>query len=309
MIKSKDKLYTNYIFVTLCACLCCALWGSATPFIKVGYELILYKKDVASTILFAGARFLLAGVLTILIYSVSRKKVLSPQKKNISKIMLVGAFQTVIQYMFFYIGLANTSGVKGTIITGSNAFFCILVSSLIFKQEKLTLRKIIACVVGFIGIVIINLDGLNLKFNFTGDAFVLFSSVSYAISSSLMKRFSKHEDPVIISGYQFIFGSLFMIIVGILMGGKIHISNAEALLVFLYLGMLSAIAYSVWGILLKYNNVSKVSIFTFLTPVFGVLLSKLMLTESQSVSNLNIVITLILVTLGIFILNYSTDKR
>ena len=84
----------------------------------------------------------------------------------------------IIQYLFFYIGLANTSGVKGTIISGSNAFFAILISSLIFKMEKLTLKKVIACIIGFAGIVVVNLDGLDLRMNFTGDAFVLFSSIS-----------------------------------------------------------------------------------------------------------------------------------
>lgn len=73
MVKN-NKIFTNTIFVTLSALLCCALWGSATPFIKIGYTLTLPDKDVPSTILFAGIRFLLAGILTVLIYSIARKK-------------------------------------------------------------------------------------------------------------------------------------------------------------------------------------------------------------------------------------------
>lgn len=303
------KVYTNMAFVTVIALLCCGLWGSATPFIKIGYQLMLPDKNVPSTILFAGIRFTFAGILTILIYSIGRRKVLFPKKSSWGKISLVASVQTVIQYIFFYVGLANTSGVKGTIITGSNAFFSILVASLIFRQEKLTLRKISACIIGFSGIILVKLDGLNLNLNFTGDCFVLFSSISYAFSSVLIKIFSKEEDPVIISGYQFVMGGLFMIAVGLLFGGWVIVSSIEAVGVLAYLSFLSAVAYSLWGILLKYNPVSRVSIFSFMTPVMGVILSEIMLTESSNVSPIYLVITILLVSAGIILLNYNKKEN
>lgn len=302
---NSNKIFTNTVFVTLCALLCCALWGSATPFIKIGYEMILPQKNTSSTILFAGTRFLIGGLLTVLIYSIGRKKFLYPKSANWGRVGIIACFQTVIQYIFFYIGLANTSGVKGTIISGSNAFFAILVASLIFKQEKLTLKKVLACLIGFAGIIAVNLEGLDFNMNFTGDAFVLFSSISLAISSTFMKKFSHFEDPVIISGYQFIIGGIFMIVVGLIAGGAIIISCWAALGVLVYLSMLSAVAYALWGILLKYNPVSRVTIFSFMTPVSGVLLSRIMLSESSNVSVLNVVVALILVCIGIFMLNYT----
>jgi len=224
-LKNKKNIFTNTIAVALSAILCCALWGSATPFIKIGYELLLPVRNTSSTILFAGIRFMLAGILTILIYSVARKKFLIPKKENFKRVATVSLFQTIIQYIFFYIGLANTTGVKGTILSGSNAFFAIIISSLIFKQEKLTFKKILACLIGFAGIVFVNFDGLDLKINFFGDGFVLFSTISYAVSSSLMKRYSKYEDPVILSGYQFALGGIIMILFGIITGGTVCISS------------------------------------------------------------------------------------
>lgn len=308
-MKTSSKIYTNPWFVAAAAILCCALWGSATPFIKIGYELILPVKDTASTILFAGIRFTLAGIITVLIYSIARKKFLYPKKENLTKVATVGLFQTVIQYIFFYIGLANTSGVKGTIISGSNAFFAILVASLIFRQEKLTLKKIIACVIGFAGIIVVNLEGLDLNMNFMGDGFVLFSAISYAVSSVLIKRYSKYEDPVVISGYQFIMGGIFMTAVGLIFGGSIKIDSLQAAGVLTYLSFLSAVAYALWGILLKYNPVSKVTIYSFMIPVFGVLLSNLMLEEQSNVSPVNLAITLVLVCVGIITLNYQKQPK
>ena len=306
--KSKTGIYTNMLFVAAAALLCCALWGSATPFIKIGYELLLPERNVASTILFAGIRFTLAGVLTVLIYSVARRKFLYPKREKLGKVATISAFQTVLQYIFFYIGLANTTGVKGTIISGSNAFFAILIASLLFKQEKLTAKKILGCLVGFAGIIVVNLKGLDLNMNFLGDGFVLFSAISYAVSSVLMKRYSKNEDPVILSGYQFVMGGLFMVLVGLILGGRVSVSSGAGLGVLVYLSFLSAVAYALWGILLKHNPVSRVTIFSFMIPVFGVLLSQLLLTEQSNVSPLNLLITLVLVCAGILILNVKKEK-
>ena len=307
MEQTKNKIFTNTLFVAVAALFCCALWGSATPFIKIGYELILPFKNTASTILFAGIRFTLAGMLTVLIYSVARRKFLFPKKENISKVVTVSCFQTVIQYIFFYIGLANTTGVKGTVASGSNAFFAMLIASLVFRQEKLTFKKVFACIIGFAGIVLVNLNGLDFNMNLTGDGFVILSTIAYSISSVLIKRYSQYEDPVVISGYQFIIGGIVMIVMGLLMGGRVQFLEMNAVLVLLYLAFLSAAAYSIWGILLKYNPVSRVTIFSFMTPVFGVLLSTLMLTEASNVPPINLVITLILVSTGIFILNYKKE--
>lgn len=308
MEKNKTNIFTSPLIVAIIAIFCCALWGSATPFIKTGYRLMLPHGGVASTMLFAGIRFTLAGILTVLIFSIARKKFLFPKKENYGRVATVSLFQTVIQYIFFYVGLSNTSGVKGTIASGSSAFFALLIAALIFRQEKLTFKKIIACILGFAGIVVVNLSGLDLTMNFTGDCFVLFSAMSAAFSSVLIKRFSKSEDPVTISGYQFIVGGIVMIIIGLAFSGKIAVNDLKSLAVLLYLALLSALAYSLWGILLKHNPVSKVTVYNFMTPVFGVLLSKLILVnEASNVEPINLVITLILICSGIIMLNYKKE--
>lgn len=306
---SSTSLFQNPIFVVIAAVFCCALWGSATPFIKIGYQLMLPEKDVPSTMLFAGIRFTLAGIFTVIIYSIARRKLLYPKKAALSKVAILSCFQTILQYIFFYIGLANTSGVKGTIASGCSVFFALLFSCLIFKMEKLTPKAIVACILGFAGIVIVNLNGLTFDMNFTGDCFVLFSAMSSAVSSILIKKFSKYEDPVILSGYQFIMGGIVMIVIGLIFGGSIRMTEFKAFGVLIYLALLSAVAYSLWGVLLKYNPVSRVSIFNFMTPVFGVILSSLMLSENSNVSPVNLVITLLLVCSGIFMLNYAPKPK
>ena len=93
----KPSIFTNPVCVVLLALLCCALWGSATPFIKTGYKLLLPAENVESIILFAGMRFAAAGVLTVIIYSIIRRRFLYPRVENIPRVLYVSAFQTVLQ--------------------------------------------------------------------------------------------------------------------------------------------------------------------------------------------------------------------
>ncbi len=306
--KTQNKFFTNPFVIAVFALLCCALWGSATPFIKIGYSLCRPIANVQSTILFAGIRFTLAGIITILIYSIAKRRFLYPKKENIGRVLTVSAFQTVIQYFFFYIGLTLTTGVKGTIISGTNAFFAILVSALIFRLEKLNAKKIIACVLGFAGVILININGLEFTMNI-GDACVLVSNIAYAVSSVLIKKFSKYEDPVVISGYQFTIGGAVMIITGLILGGQVRFDSPAAVGVIFYLALLSAVAYSLWGVLLKFNPVSKVSVYSFMIPVFGVLLTNLLLDEKSNADPISIIITLVLMCSGIILLNYKKPEK
>lgn len=68
-------------------------------------------------------------------------------------------------------------------------------------------------------------------------------------------------------------------------------------------------AYSLWGILLKYNPVSKVAIFGFTNPGFGVLLSAWWLGEGSTELGWNALLALILVYIGICIVNVKFEKQ
>ena len=286
------------------ALICCLLWGSAFPCVKIGYRLFaVAADDSAAQILFAGLRFTLAGVLAILIGSVLSRKVLLPKKEAAGGIVILCLLQTVIQYFFFYIGLAHTSGVKASIIEAVSVFVAILVASLLFHQERLTAAKIIGCLIGFTGVVLINARGVETGFALNGEGYLLLSTVSYAFSSVYLKRLSRRFDPVMLSGWQFIIGGLVMAASGFLMGGRLQIVSSRALPMLMYLAFISAAAYSLWGILLKYNPVSRVAVFGFMNPVFGVFLSALLLGEKEQAGGLVSIVSLILVSAGIWIVN------
>lgn len=301
---------TNGVVVCICAMFCCALWGSAFPTIKIGYELFQISSDAASSqLLFAGIRFTIAGILAVLFGSILNRKILIPQKTSFPLIIKLSLVQTVAQYIFFYIGLAHTTGVKGSILISSNVFLSILIPSLLLHQETLTVKKMAGCIIGFIGVILINLNGnqIDMSLHWNGEGFIFLSSLSYTISSIMVKSYSKQENPVVLSGYQFFIGGIILTVTGFLLGGKIGAVSTFGILILLYLAFISAFAYSLWSILLKYNPVGKVAVYGFMNPVCGVILSALLLKESSQAFGLVGIVSLILVCFGIYMVNQTKE--
>ena len=178
------------------------------------------------------------------------------------------------------------------------------------RNEKMTGRKLAGCILGFAGVVIINMAGgsMDMGFRLTGEGFVLIAQLSYGASTVLINIFSQKVSPVILSGCQFFMGGVLLFVVGILMGGHLdHMSVAGAVLI-LYLAMVSAVAYTLWSVLLAHNEVSKVAIFGFVNPLCSVVLSALVLGEVSQAFNARSLIALILVCVGIYIVNYKNKK-
>ena len=96
--------------------------------------------------------------------------------------------------------------------------------------------------------------------------------------------------------------------IGTLMGGQLIFYSSACVMNLLYMGFISAGAYTLWGVLLKYNPVSRVAILGFINPVMGVLLSALFLGEGSEAFSLSGLLALLLVSAGIIIVNTSEKK-
>lgn len=292
--------------VCLLAGTCCLLWGSAMPVIKQGYTLWnIPAGDYAAKILFAGLRFAVAGGLVILFSSLSARKFLLPKSKSLPYVFKLAMVQTVLQYVFLYVGLANTAGVRSSILNGCSSCFAILLACFLLRTERFTRAKLLGCVLGPAGVILMNLGGSSggEGASLLGDACILLAALSYALSSALVKVYARYENPVILSGWQFLVGGIVMSLLSLALGGRLHGTTGEGLALFLYLAALSAVAYSLWGTLLKRNPVSSVTIYGFMTPLFGVLLSGLLLGEqAMDAKTLG---AMLLVCGSIFVVNYA----
>lgn len=126
------------------------------------------------------------------------------------RLVLLGILQTTIQYIFFYIGLANTTGAKSAIINSLTAFFPIVLAPLFFRDDRLTVKKGLGCLIGLAGIVIINLDGSGLGgFKLTGEGFAVFAAMAQSLASIYSKKLARYMNVMTITGYQLLLEEFF----------------------------------------------------------------------------------------------------
>ena len=292
------NLLKNKWFTALGALFCCALWGISTPIVKMGYAYI-DAAHIPSLLLWAGLQFLLAGVMTVGAYSVAAKRPVYPKGGSVKKVALIALFQTVLQYTLLYIGMAHTTAVKGAILKSTDVFFVALLAGLVFRMEKLTPAKLLSCAVGLAGIVVMNLDGLSLNFSLAGDGVVLLAIVSYSVSVNLIKKIARDEDPIALTGYQMAMGGAAMLAIGALTGGTMDFVGILPVMV--GLAALYAVSYTLWTVLLQHNAASGLIIYSFTTPIFGVVFSALVLSEAGDVKPVPLMIALVLVCIGILL--------
>ena len=299
-------LQKNWVIAIL-ALIAAFMWGSAYPTIKISYQLWgLENSNAASKMLFAGIRFIFAGIVILIVMSVIRHELQYPKLKNIWKITLLGMVQTGVQYIFFYIGLANTSGSKSAIISGTATILSRLMSGVVFRDDRLSIRKMAGSLIAFIAIIIVNVTDNwgGLHMTLVGEGFMFISSIAFAMGAVGCRIVTKTEDAAIVSGYQLIVGGIMLALLGGLSGGRITKIDITAILVLVYLILLSSIAYLLWTLLLSVNSVSRVSIYYSFVPVFGVILSALLLNEHVMNSRCIIALLLICAAIGIV---YSED--
>lgn len=296
-----EKILSKSEVRCLLALACCALWGSAFPCIKIGYDW-LNITTMGSQVLFAGYRFFMAGIATFAVGCIIEKRILTVPKVSIPHVCGIGFLQTTVEYLFFYIGMSNITGTKGSIINGSSTFFAILLAHFLIKEERLTWKKAAGCFIGFAGVILVNINGFTSgDISFMGEGMMLISTAAYGMSSTLVKLISHRGSPMAITAFQLMFGGFLLIVIGFAFGGHIDGFDLKSTLLMAYMVFISAAAFSIWTALLKYNPVGKVTIFGFCIPVFGVMMSGIFLGEN--IFALRNVLALACVCIGIIIVN------
>jgi len=304
--QKKKNIFSNYKFVPILAVFACFLWGSAFPIIKISYEeLAIASEDIFSKMLFAGYRFLLASIFLFVwrLFSTGNKSI-KMERKYLPFLTGLGLMQTTLQYFFFYIGLANTTGVKGSILTTLGTFFTVIISHYLYLDDKIDRNKILGLIAGFTGVVIINLNKGSFSFNFKllGEGFVIASAITSTIAAIMVKN-SKHKvDRILLTAYQMFIGSLFLIIISVFAVNPLSLNfSFKALFLFIYLAFISAAGFGIWFSLIKYNRLGYISIYRFIIPISGSLLSALFLVDESIGSNT--IIALLMVSFGIVMIN------
>ena len=309
MQSNNHPFLTRPLTVFLLALTCCILWGSSFPAIKNGYVAFgIGAGDIPSKMVFAGWRFAIAGVLLMIYASMSGRQFVSFERSTWRQLFVLGLIQTTLQYIFFYIGVANTTGAKSSIMNATGTFFSVIAAHYIYQNDRLTFRKAFGCLLGFAGVLVVNLkaDGFGIsEFTLLGEGFVVIAALVLALGSIYGKSVSQRLDPIVMTAWQLIFGASVLLAIGYVMGGRIEKFTTTSFSLLIYLAVLSSLAISIWSLLLKYNRVSVITMFNFLVPVFGALLSALFL--SEKVLEWRNAAALFLVCVGILLVTYARN--
>lgn len=301
------KYLTNKYWIVIFALICSILWGSAFPTLKTTYaELNLVSSDLIPKIVLAGMRFFIASLILFFILKFVIKQPSKIDKRTTLELLGLGLLQTSLQYFFFYNGLAHISGMKGAILSSSGTFFVVLLAHFIYSDDKMSLRKTFGLVSGLIGIVLVNLGkgGFGLDFSIQGEGFLIMAGLVSAFGTFIAKRLARDVHPVVVTAWQMFLGSIVLISFGLpnLQAGSL-VFTTKAWMLLLYSAVLSATSFALWYSLLKYNKAGEITLYKFMVPIAGTILSVIFLQGEQF--NIYMIIALAFVSSGIIAVNYK----
>ena len=278
------------------------LWGSAIPLIKLTYiEAGILPNDPGGKIFIAGIRFFMAGLLTYIYCFIFNRQKVERDKINYKFIIILALIQTTLQYSIYYIGLSNTLGSLAAVIQASNAFITVIISVILIADEKFTKRKVAALIIGSIGIIIINLkDAGNFHFKLTGEGFILIATTLNALASVLIRKYGRDQNSFLMTGTQFLLGATPLIIIGALSHTSPVNVSLKFFLMLCYGAFISATSFTIWTSVLQRHSASEFGIYKLFIPIFGTILSVLVLGEELTIY---IILGLIFVLMGAVVLN------
>lgn len=255
------------------AIITCLLWSTAYPFIKIGLQ-------YSTPLHFAGSRFILAGLM-ILPFTLRPGDYIRMVKANLRLVIWVTVLQTLINYTLFYIGMEKVPGAIGAVIVGSQPFVTAIVSRIMIRDERFTRAKVVTIVLGLAGIVLVSAG--RQEFNFggpeelIGTVLIFIANISTATSNVLISRNGKKMNPLVLSSFSLLIGGLIIFLFSFLVEDVPSKPNLPLnyWLVLIWLAFMSAFSFSKWYVLLKRPEVkvSELNLWKFIIPVFGAILS------------------------------------
>lgn len=273
------------------------LWGSLFPTVKLGYQAYGIQA-IGDLLLFAGVRFTICGVAICLFSGIRQKENFRPVKGAMGPILLSGLFAIILHYACTYTALNLTDSSKTAILKQVGALFYICFSALFFKEDKLTVRKLLGAVLGFAGIIAINLSSVGVVFQ-TGDALIIAASFCSVFANIISKKVFKRVEPITATGVSQLFGGVVLLAAGLAMGGQMSFTADRSALILLYICLASTFGYCIWFTIVKNGELSKLFIIKFAEPVFASVCGAVLLGEN--IFRIQYLAAFVLIALGICI--------
>ena len=261
--------------------LCAALWGTAFPGIKFVYA--HWGEATGSDggsfsmqLVFAGVRFAIAGLL---LFPFSKDPFGKLPAGAWKQLMVIALTQTFGQYLFFYAGLAVSSGVLASLLVSTGSFWWVILAPLMLKTPKPTAKHWLLLGVSAIGITLaVHKPGGGAGNPILGAALFLGASLCGAIALIFVGRLTRKIDSVKATALSLFCGGLLLTLVGT--GGIrqfVEVIDVSTGVMTLYLAFVSATAFGLWNRLAQLFPVNLLAGYRFLIPLSGVILSALLI--------------------------------
>ena len=305
-----EEIFKNSRYKSILAIFCAFGWSLAYPLIKIGYqEFQIGSSDLGGKILFAGIRFLFAGMLVRGFCCFKKIRLELKKTNDLFWLVLLAVVNISLHYMFAYIGLGYNPSARSTILDSMGGFLLIILSTIIFSDDKISVSKFIGCVLGIAGIVAINIQpGADFFENITfrGDGMILLNATCAALGGIITRVASKKMNMMQATGQSMMIGGVLLLIVGLIIGTNgIWSFSIKGVPVLAGLVMISAVCFAVYNELLAYHPISKIAIYNALIPVLGVIFASLLLKEELKWQYF---IAVMMVGCGIYLVNMKEHK-
>ena len=295
-------LFQRPFWVSCFALTAAVVWGWAYPLIKMGFEEFAITPDMTGNkILFAGVRFTFSGLIILAFAKAKRRSFAMRRKTDWWFMLLFALLNTTFHYSTFYIGLSFSAGARAAILNSLSVFLLVIMACIFFKSDRFTMGKVLGCVLGFAGILALNMGGAESgHFTLLGDGMIIVNALCSAVASLLTRSLIKRVDVFVGTGYSLGLGGLLLLVPSLLAGATMPQMTWLGLVILLLLIGISALSFVLYNKLISCNPVGKVAIFNSLIPVVGAVTSCLCLGETFY---WKYVIAGALATAGIYIIN------
>lgn len=290
MTKNKSILYALVVML---------LWGTLFPMVKLGYGAFGIE-STGDILFFAGVRFTICGALICLYTFVTDKSSYKAVLPSLVPVLLSGLFAIILHYSFTYSALKLTDSSKTAILKQVGVLFYVCFSSLFFKDDKLTVKKLIGVFLGFAGIIAINANANGISFNI-GDALIIAASFCTVFSNVISKKVFREVKPITATGVSQLFGGVVLLVVGKLLGGSMSFAFNQSSFIIIYICFASIFSYCIWFTVVKSGELSKLFIIKFAEPVFACVFGAILLGEN--IFKVQYLLAFLLIATGIYVSN------
>ena len=285
----------------------CLLWSTAFAGVKIGLQ-------YATPLQFAGTRFFIAGLLVFPLAYRINPRYFSIVRNNLKMILLFAFLQTFLQYTMFYTGINMIPGAVAAIVIGSQPFFIALVANFMMPGDRMTLVKFLVILFGIMGVALVILgkdpQSATGHIALAGVLLMLGINVLSGFTNVLVAREKGMIPPLVISSASMIIGGAGLFLFSLPLEG-FHFGTRPPIyfISLTWLSLLSAVAISIWIILLKRPGivVSDLNMWKFLIPLFGAVFSWILLPGEQP--QVVTIVGMIIITSALVVSNLVQKKN